>query len=79
MEDFIATRDQLKQYLIEKGLITELVLRSDTSRTTVYDTFKIKSESELKGKTFKVWNCAIELVTESKTAVLRAANALTDE
>lgn len=79
MEDFIATRDQLKQYIFEKGLIPELVLRSDTSRTTVYETFKVKSESELKGKTYKVWNCAIELVEESKTAVPRAAKALSNE
>ena len=79
MEDFIATRDQLRKYIFDKGLIPELVSRSDTSRTTVYETFKVKSESDLKGKAYKVWNCAIELVEERKTAVLRAANALTNE
>lgn len=79
LKDFKEVRDALKKYIVDKKLIPTLMLRSNTqSRNTIYETFRVESESELKGKKLEIWKTATSLVEESVSAVLRADNALSE-
>lgn len=78
-KDFIKVRDELKAYITKKKLFSALLEQSKTkSRTSVYETFAVKSEEELIGKKLEIWNVAIDIVEKAKTAVSRASGVLNE-
>lgn len=76
-EDFIKVRDKLKAYVTEKKLLTAILDGcSAKTRTSIYETFAVKSEAELVGLKLEIWNTAIVVVEKAKTAVSRASAVL---
>lgn len=66
----------MRNFLSERKLISELAKRAGVGVRTVYDTFAQASEEDLKFKQIKVYQTAIEMVAEIKQLPQRAKQAL---
>lgn len=66
----------MRDFLSERKLISELAKRAGVGVRTVYDTFAQASEEDLKFKQIKVYQTAIEMVAEIKQLPQRAKQAL---
>ncbi|MDD3195342.1 MAG: hypothetical protein PHU68_06035 [Paludibacter sp.] len=67
---------EMRDFLSERKLISELAKRAGVGVRTVYDTFAQASEEDLKFKQIKVYQTAIEMVAEIKQLPQRAKQAL---
>lgn len=76
-ESFITTRDTLKAYIVDNGMVSTLMTKTNTrSRTSFYDTFSVSSSKELVGKKLDIWLAAVELVERAKNKISLAQKAL---
>ncbi len=79
MEDFITTRDGLKNFLTSRRKFKELEIITGASRSTVNRTFEVKSEDELTGQYIDVWQAATKLVASIKSIVPEAKEVLSND
>lgn len=67
---------EILEKIKEKGLLPELMLRADASRSTVNVTFENESFDDLRGKQIIVYREAVKLIEEINMLPKRAAEAL---
>jgi DNA-binding phage protein len=67
---------EMRDFLSERKLISELARRAGVGVRTVYDTFGQKSEKDLKFKQITVYKTAIEMINEVKQLPELAKKAL---
>lgn len=79
MEDFIATRDALKNFLTSRRKFKDLETITGASRSTINRTFEVESEEELIGQYIDVWQAAIKLVASIKNLVQEAKQVLSND
>lgn len=71
--------EKVYSFLKEKGMITELIKRSETSRNTVLETFKKSSTEDLKGKQLLVYMEAMQMIEEIKSLPSRIEEVLNNK
>lgn len=78
MDNFKDNLKSIGEFITSRQKLGELAKRTETSLSTVYETFKVETFEQLSGKKLDVYRNAIQMVNEIKSLPQQAKDALKD-